>query len=131
MAELVALSVTMKAAGDEDLMRLRLPIAGQPVGVSVEGSGATGSPTGGGGLGDRGNIGRDRQCDHEQLAGRLAEPSSGWGSQPGGAERRCLAWGSSVLERRHYADAQPDCFALDGAVRPGGCQERCRRVAPR
>ena len=26
MAELVALSVTMKGAGDEDLMRLRLPI---------------------------------------------------------------------------------------------------------
>lgn len=47
MAELVALSVTMKGAGDEDLMRLRLPITGQLVGVSVEGSGATGSPTGG------------------------------------------------------------------------------------
>lgn len=47
MAEMVALTVTMKAAVDEEVVYVRLPLAMTLVGVSVVVSGRTGSPTGG------------------------------------------------------------------------------------
>lgn len=45
MAELVALTVNMKAAVDEEYVRLRVPMAATLVGVSVVGGESTGAPT--------------------------------------------------------------------------------------